>query len=163
MEFGTNMLFFVKLQSVWYDKNANLFLLTTLQDIVKDPRLFVDGISTRDLHQGSLGNCWMVAAISCLASEPSLWKKVLAFLLLPCFLVSFLSIFSSPPPRWSQTTQNRSGTQNIPTCTQESSISGSGDLAVGWMWSWTIVCRSVGMERCFSVAPPHHGSFGVLS
>lgn len=47
-----------------------------LQEISKDPRLFVDGISTRDLHQGSLGNCWMVAAISCLASEPSLWKKV---------------------------------------------------------------------------------------
>ncbi|XP_028998668.1 calpain-5-like [Betta splendens] len=47
------------------------------QEICKDPRLFVDGISTRDLHQGSLGNCWMVAAISCLASEPSLWKKVI--------------------------------------------------------------------------------------
>ncbi|KAJ0055645.1 hypothetical protein NL108_006531, partial [Boleophthalmus pectinirostris] len=46
-------------------------------EICRDPRLFVDGISTRDLHQGSLGNCWMVAAISCLASEPSLWKKVI--------------------------------------------------------------------------------------
>ncbi|XP_047426695.1 calpain-5-like [Mugil cephalus] len=47
------------------------------REICKDPRMFVDGISTRDLHQGSLGNCWMVAAISCLASEPSLWKKVI--------------------------------------------------------------------------------------
>ncbi|KAM8881577.1 calpain-5 [Synchiropus picturatus] len=47
------------------------------KEICKDPRLFIDGISTRDLHQGSLGNCWMVAAISCLASEPSLWKKVI--------------------------------------------------------------------------------------
>ncbi|XP_030285779.1 calpain-5 [Sparus aurata] len=47
------------------------------REICKDPRLFVDGISTRDLHQGSLGNCWMVAAISCLASVPSLWKKVI--------------------------------------------------------------------------------------
>ncbi|XP_068163834.1 calpain 5-like isoform X2 [Antennarius striatus] len=46
-------------------------------EICKDPRLFVDGISTRDLHQGSLGNCWMVAAISCLASEPTLWQKVI--------------------------------------------------------------------------------------
>uniref|UniRef100_UPI003AACCED1 calpain-5 n=1 Tax=Centroberyx gerrardi TaxID=166262 RepID=UPI003AACCED1 len=46
-------------------------------ELCKDPRLFVDGISTRDLHQGSLGNCWMVAATSCLASEPSLWKKVI--------------------------------------------------------------------------------------
>uniref|UniRef100_A0A3Q3RIV6 Calpain-5-like n=1 Tax=Mastacembelus armatus TaxID=205130 RepID=A0A3Q3RIV6_9TELE len=47
------------------------------REICKDPRLFVDGISTRDLHQGILGNCWMVAAISCLASEPFLWKKVI--------------------------------------------------------------------------------------
>lgn len=62
-----------------------------LQEICKDPRLFVDGISTRDLHQGSLGNCWMVAAISCLASEPSLWKKVSP--LRSHFLVSVLFIF----------------------------------------------------------------------
>ncbi|XP_066578750.1 calpain-5 [Amia ocellicauda] len=47
------------------------------RDLCKDPRLFVDGISSRDLHQGSLGNCWMVAATSCLATEPSLWKKVI--------------------------------------------------------------------------------------
>ncbi|KAL2079808.1 hypothetical protein ACEWY4_025552 [Coilia grayii] len=47
------------------------------RELCKDPHLFVDGISTRDLHQGSLGNCWMVAATSCLASEPSLWKKVI--------------------------------------------------------------------------------------
>ncbi|KAM9501339.1 calpain-5 [Clarias gariepinus] len=47
------------------------------RELYKDPRLFVDGISTRDLHQGSLGNCWMVAATSCLATEPSLWKKVI--------------------------------------------------------------------------------------
>ncbi|NP_001373571.1 calpain 5-like isoform X1 [Danio rerio] len=46
-------------------------------ELCKDPRLFVDGISTRDLHQGSLGNCWMVAATSCLAAESSLWKKVI--------------------------------------------------------------------------------------
>ncbi|XP_031688162.1 calpain-5-like [Oncorhynchus kisutch] len=47
------------------------------RELCKDPRLFVDRISTWDLHQGSLGNCWMVAATSCLASEPSLWKKVI--------------------------------------------------------------------------------------
>lgn len=62
--------------------DIGLFLL---QEICKDPRLFVDGISTRDLHQGSLGNCWMVAAISCLASEPSLWKKVQSL----CSLLSY--------------------------------------------------------------------------
>lgn len=67
-----------------------------LQEICKDPRLFVDGISTRDLHQGSLGNCWMVAAISCLASEPSLWKKVGTPC--PCLSLPLLLLLISPSP-----------------------------------------------------------------
>ncbi|XP_054848413.1 calpain-5-like [Eublepharis macularius] len=46
-------------------------------ELCSDPRLFVDGISPRDLHQGSLGNCWFVAAASCLASEPAVWRKVI--------------------------------------------------------------------------------------
>ncbi|XP_067879851.1 calpain-5-like [Heterodontus francisci] len=46
-------------------------------ELCTDPRLFVDGISSRDLNQGSLGNCWFVAACSCLATEPSIWKKVI--------------------------------------------------------------------------------------
>ncbi|XP_078389850.1 calpain-5-like [Cetorhinus maximus] len=46
-------------------------------ELCTDPQLFVDGISSRDLNQGSLGNCWFVAACSCLATEPSLWKKVI--------------------------------------------------------------------------------------
>ncbi|XP_072905046.1 calpain-5 [Hemitrygon akajei] len=46
-------------------------------ELCTDPRLFVDGISSRDLNQGRLGNCWFVAACSCLATEPSLWKKVI--------------------------------------------------------------------------------------
>ncbi|XP_030042947.1 calpain-5 [Microcaecilia unicolor] len=47
------------------------------KEICSNPQLFVDGISSRDLHQGSLGNCWLVAAASCLATEPSVWKKVI--------------------------------------------------------------------------------------
>uniref|UniRef100_UPI00398EA47D calpain-5-like n=1 Tax=Pristiophorus japonicus TaxID=55135 RepID=UPI00398EA47D len=46
-------------------------------ELCTDPRLFVDGISSRDLNQGSLGNCWFVAACSCLATERSLWTKVI--------------------------------------------------------------------------------------
>lgn len=61
---------------MWAELRLLMLGVFLLQEICQDPRLFVDGISTRDLHQGSLGNCWMVAAISCLASEPSLWKKV---------------------------------------------------------------------------------------
>lgn len=47
-----------------------------LQEICDDPRLFVDGISSHDLHQGQVGNCWFVAACSSLASRESLWQKV---------------------------------------------------------------------------------------
>lgn len=110
-----------------------------LQEICKDPRLFVDGISTRDLHQGSLGNCWMVAAISCLASEPSLWKKVLSPLhsySLDSFL--FIVVLSS---RLSQTTWSKNGIRSTPTCTRVFFTSGSGDSAGGRTWLWTTVCR----------------------
>ncbi|XP_078056899.1 calpain-5 [Mustelus asterias] len=48
-----------------------------LDELCTDPQLFVDGISSRDLNQGSLGNCWFVAACSCLATERSLWQKVI--------------------------------------------------------------------------------------
>ncbi|KAK4832687.1 hypothetical protein QYF61_025148 [Mycteria americana] len=44
-------------------------------EICNDPRLFVDGISSHDLHQGQVGNCWFVAACSSLASRESLWQK----------------------------------------------------------------------------------------
>ncbi|CAH2272750.1 calpain-5-like isoform X1 [Pelobates cultripes] len=48
------------------------------QELVQAPRLFDEGgISPRDLQQGSLGNCWFVAAASCLAGDPSVWKKVI--------------------------------------------------------------------------------------
>ncbi|XP_012971810.1 calpain-5 isoform X2 [Mesocricetus auratus] len=45
------------------------------KDICDDPRLFVDGISSHDLHQGQVGNCWFVAACSSLASREALWQK----------------------------------------------------------------------------------------
>uniref|UniRef100_H0V2U3 Calpain 5 n=1 Tax=Cavia porcellus TaxID=10141 RepID=H0V2U3_CAVPO len=47
------------------------------KDICENPRLFVDGISSHDLHQGQVGNCWFVAACSSLASRDSLWQKVI--------------------------------------------------------------------------------------
>lgn len=56
----------------------------------------MDGISTRDLHQGSLGNCWMVAATSCLASEPSLWKKVRIVGLKLVYIYPFMRCFYCP-------------------------------------------------------------------
>ncbi|KAF7666318.1 hypothetical protein LDENG_00110040 [Lucifuga dentata] len=47
------------------------------REISKEPHLFVEGISSHDLNQGIVGNCWFVAACSCLALKPHLWKKVI--------------------------------------------------------------------------------------
>ncbi|XP_037605136.1 calpain-5-like [Sebastes umbrosus] len=46
-------------------------------EISNDPHLFVEGISSHDLNQGVVGNCWFVAACSCLALKPHLWKQVI--------------------------------------------------------------------------------------
>ncbi|KAI3380734.1 hypothetical protein SNEBB_001556 [Seison nebaliae] len=46
-------------------------------DICPNPKLFVDGISQNDVYQGQLGNCWFVAACSVLATEKSIWNKVI--------------------------------------------------------------------------------------
>ncbi|NWU89840.1 CAN5 protein, partial [Upupa epops] len=47
------------------------------KDLCEDPRLFVNGISSHDLHQGKVGNCWFVAACSCLALRKNLWQQVI--------------------------------------------------------------------------------------
>uniref|UniRef100_A0A3B3YN38 Calpain 6 n=1 Tax=Poecilia mexicana TaxID=48701 RepID=A0A3B3YN38_9TELE len=46
-------------------------------EICENPHLFVEGISSHDLNQGIVGNCWFVAACSCLALKPDLWEKVI--------------------------------------------------------------------------------------
>ncbi|XP_037389030.1 calpain-5-like [Pygocentrus nattereri] len=46
-------------------------------EISENPHLFVEGISAHDLNQGEVGNCWFVAACSCLALKPHLWQKVI--------------------------------------------------------------------------------------
>ncbi|XP_077987737.1 calpain-5-like isoform X2 [Glandiceps talaboti] len=46
------------------------------KEISDDPHLFVEGASSGDVSQGSLGNCWFVASCSSLAQEKELWHKV---------------------------------------------------------------------------------------
>lgn len=48
-------------------------------EISDSPQLFVEGISAHDLNQGIVGNCWFVAACSCLALKPNLWKRVRSY------------------------------------------------------------------------------------
>ncbi|XP_052785082.1 calpain-5-like [Mya arenaria] len=46
-------------------------------EIVSNPKFFEDGVSSDDLSQGSLGNCWFVAACACLTENSKLWKKII--------------------------------------------------------------------------------------
>ncbi|XP_024122539.1 calpain-5 [Oryzias melastigma] len=46
-------------------------------EITSNPHLFVEGINSHDLNQGEVGNCWFVAASSCLALKPNIWEKVI--------------------------------------------------------------------------------------
>ncbi|XP_076435839.1 calpain-5-like [Babylonia areolata] len=47
------------------------------KEMVAKPRLFVDGVDKDDVRQGDLGNCWFVAALSCLTSVKQYWHKVI--------------------------------------------------------------------------------------
>jgi len=47
------------------------------KEINPDARLFVDGVSAKDVDQGRLGNCWFVASVACIAQDPLLLGKVI--------------------------------------------------------------------------------------
>lgn len=46
-------------------------------EITSDPQLFVGGASRLDIQQGDLGDCWLLAAVSCLSQYPKLLKKII--------------------------------------------------------------------------------------
>lgn len=47
------------------------------KDLCENPRLVSNGrIACHDLIQGELGNCWLVAACSCLAVNKAIWEQV---------------------------------------------------------------------------------------
>ena len=63
---------------------------------MSDPKLFVDGASSHDLIQGEVGNCWFVAACSCLATDKDIWTKVQQMITITGYLcVLYKRIFIS--------------------------------------------------------------------
>lgn len=51
-------------------------VIFVFQQICENPKFFVEGTSAGDVKQGRLGNCWFVAASSCLAIHKDIWHKV---------------------------------------------------------------------------------------
>ncbi|ODN01183.1 Calpain-5 [Orchesella cincta] len=45
-------------------------------ELTESPRLFVEKASSKDVTQGRLGNCWLVAACAALTTVKELWKTV---------------------------------------------------------------------------------------
>lgn len=47
------------------------------KELSANASLFVQGISSADVTQGRVGNCWFVAAAACVALEKDLWTKII--------------------------------------------------------------------------------------
>ncbi|KAK3082918.1 hypothetical protein FSP39_009044 [Pinctada imbricata] len=64
-------------KSLFYSQRAPSYIQWKRPgDIVADPKFFDEGASADDFSQGSLGNCWFVAACSCIAEDKKLLKKI---------------------------------------------------------------------------------------
>ena len=43
-----------------------------MEDIFDDPQFFIDGATPQDVHQGSGGDCWFLAALMAVSAKPTL-------------------------------------------------------------------------------------------
>ncbi|KAK2154313.1 hypothetical protein LSH36_271g04040 [Paralvinella palmiformis] len=66
-------------ESMYYDSRPPCGEVEWLRpgDICGDPQMFVEGASRLDVIQGVLGDCWLLAAVSCLATNEDLLHKII--------------------------------------------------------------------------------------
>jgi hypothetical protein len=43
-----------------------------VEDIFDDPQFFIDGATAQDVHQGSGGDCWLLAALMAVSAKKDL-------------------------------------------------------------------------------------------
>lgn len=67
--------FFVKIKSLC-TFIVVILNIAHLQEICSSPKLVVDGVGPNDLNQGSLGNCWFIAACTSLSLDHKSWHRV---------------------------------------------------------------------------------------
>ena len=138
-----------------------------------------------------MGNCWMVAACSCVATDKDIWRKVIDVSMFKYTKKAFLAFSRSWLPvvyrmhfilrcsnisriyllkpvallytsfRLFRITKIRSGTRNIRRSTVASSASGSGAMASGSRWWWTTTFRLATADSLLST-PSKRMSSGVL-
>ena len=46
------------------------------KDIFKNPQLFAGGVDPNDIRQGSLGDCYFLTALSCLAEYTNMIERL---------------------------------------------------------------------------------------
>ena len=100
---------------------------------------FVEGISSGDVNQGQLGNCWFVAACSVLAGVKDLWHKVGTSII--NYLWSGNTLIASVFFRLYLTTRIKNGIRKTLTSMQESFISDFGALENGLMLLLMTYCQ----------------------
>ena len=47
-----------------------------VEDIFEDPQFFIDGASATDVHQGSSGDCWFLAALMAVSAKKELVERL---------------------------------------------------------------------------------------
>jgi len=45
-------------------------------DIFDDPKFFVNGVTSNDIRQGSVGNCWLMSSLCAMGCRPGLIDKI---------------------------------------------------------------------------------------